>query len=170
MNRLRAKRATTCIYVQVRRLENTYFILCDEYDMVESLKSRMLNMLAETGFQWGGEDAITTEDIKLSLQRRVSLNSFIFSLSILIYRSWTLLALATISKSSTTPSSTFAYTSQARKTISRRLKKSHLESTSSMTTMATFARPQRGPTDADENFNFLKLTQADQKTYSPPYW
>ena len=45
MNRLRAKRPTTCIYVQVRRQAETHFILCDEYDLVESVKSRLLEVL-----------------------------------------------------------------------------------------------------------------------------
>ena len=45
MNRLRARRATTCIYVQIKRLSDTHFILCDEYDPVESVKSRLLSVL-----------------------------------------------------------------------------------------------------------------------------
>ncbi len=46
MNRLRANRATTCIYLQIKRMDETYFILCDEYDLVEALKARVLNVLA----------------------------------------------------------------------------------------------------------------------------
>ena len=50
MNRLRAARATTCIYLQIKRGNETYFVLCDEYDPVESLASRILNVLEQTGF------------------------------------------------------------------------------------------------------------------------
>ena len=147
MNRLRAKRATTCIYVQVRRLQDTYFILCDEYDLVESVKSRCLAVLEQTGFEWAGEEPITTEDIKLSLQRRVSGSSFIFSSLNLYIRFWTLKELATINKCSTTPFCTFASTSPALRTILRLLKKSRPVSTSSMTIMATFASGKRPRTD-----------------------
>ena len=72
MNRLRAKRPTTCIYVQIRRGADTHFILCDEYDLVESVKSRVLGVLEQIGFQWAGEEPITTDDIRLCVSRRVS--------------------------------------------------------------------------------------------------
>lgn len=74
MNKLRSKRATTCIYVQIRRHSETYFVLADEYDLVETVKARLLAILEQTGFvQKGREEALTTEEIKLSLQRRVSI-------------------------------------------------------------------------------------------------
>ena len=49
MNRLRAARATTCIYLQIKRGNETFFVLCDEYDLVESLSSRILNVLQQIG-------------------------------------------------------------------------------------------------------------------------
>ena len=50
MNRLRAQRPTTCIYLQIKRGVETYFVLCDEYDPVESLLSRILTILEQIGF------------------------------------------------------------------------------------------------------------------------
>ena len=50
MDRLRAKKPTTCIYVQVKRYNETYFILCDEYDLIEAVKARILNILEQIGF------------------------------------------------------------------------------------------------------------------------
>jgi len=74
MNRLRAARPTTCIYLQIKRYSETYFVLCDEYDPVESLKSRVLNILVQVGHQnTQAEEPLTTEDIRLSLKKRVSI-------------------------------------------------------------------------------------------------
>ena len=73
MNRLRAARPTTCIYLQIKRHAETYFVLCDEYDPVESLKGRVLNILEQTGFSLDrSEEPLTTEDIRLCLKKRVS--------------------------------------------------------------------------------------------------
>ena len=75
MNRLRAARPTTCIYIQIKRLTDTYFILCDEYDLVESLKSRILNVLDQSGFRLERlEEPMTTDDFKLCLKKRVSIS------------------------------------------------------------------------------------------------
>ena len=73
MDRLRATRPTTCIYVQVKRNNETYFVLCDEYDLVEAVKARILNVLEQVGFQLErAEEPLTTEDIRLCLKKRVS--------------------------------------------------------------------------------------------------
>ena len=73
MNRLRAARPTTCIYIQIKRLSETYFILCDEYDPVESLKGRVLNVLQQIGFSLErAEEPLSTEDLRLMLKKRVS--------------------------------------------------------------------------------------------------
>ena len=83
--RLRQKRPTTCIYVQVKRHSDTYFILCDEYDPVESLKGRVLSVLEQTGFQLErAEEPLSIEDINLMLKKRVS-NHFVFAVSNLAY-------------------------------------------------------------------------------------
>jgi hypothetical protein len=41
----RQKKATTAIYVQVKRFDETYFVLCDENESVELLKGRVLTQL-----------------------------------------------------------------------------------------------------------------------------
>ena len=40
-----AERPTTAICVRVKRFEETYYVLCDEYETVESLKNRLLIIL-----------------------------------------------------------------------------------------------------------------------------
>ena len=73
MIKSRASRATTCIYIQVKRGNETYFVLADEYDLVEAVKARLLNLLAEIGFTLERqEEPLTTEDLRLYLKRRVS--------------------------------------------------------------------------------------------------
>jgi len=42
------KRPTTAIYVQVKRGSQSFFILCDEYETVEALKHRVLDVLNKT--------------------------------------------------------------------------------------------------------------------------
>ena len=74
MYTLRQNRPTTVIYIQVRRFAETYFLLCDEYDPVENVKSRILNMLEQTGFKLDrAEEPLTTDDLRLHLKRRVSI-------------------------------------------------------------------------------------------------
>ena len=47
--------------------------MCDEYETVETLKSRVLTVLSEIKFKLPRqEEELTTEDIKLNLERRVS--------------------------------------------------------------------------------------------------
>jgi hypothetical protein len=38
-------RATTAIHVRIKRFAETYFLLCDEYETIESLKARLLVVL-----------------------------------------------------------------------------------------------------------------------------
>ena len=154
MNRLRAQRATTCIYLQIKRLNETYFVLCDEYDPVESLKSRILSVLGQVGFDMQmGEEMMTTEDIRLYLKRRVSLNSYIllfgpnrfhsstFANSLLL-RFLTLQRLAMTSKCSTIRFCIQDSRSQTRRMTLRRLLRSPLALISNMTTMEISA-PER---------------------------
>ena len=83
MNRLRAARPTTCIYIQIKRNKDTYFILCDEYDPVESLKSRILNVLEQSGFVLERmEEPMTTDDFRLCLKKRVSIYVFFMLLAV----------------------------------------------------------------------------------------
>jgi len=72
------QRATTAIHVRIRRFDpidkifQTYFLLCDEYEMVETLKHRILILLKELKFSLPRqEEELTTEDIRLNLEMRV---------------------------------------------------------------------------------------------------
>ena len=42
-------RPTTAIYIRVKRQDDTFFLLCDEYETVESLKNRLLVVLQKMG-------------------------------------------------------------------------------------------------------------------------
>ena len=70
----KSKKATTSIYVQVKRYAETYFVLCDEDDTVETLKGRILVQLNQCGITRleRAEEDITKDDIKLWLKKRVS--------------------------------------------------------------------------------------------------
>lgn len=39
------ERPTTAIQVRIKRYDETYFILCDEYETIEGIKQRLLAML-----------------------------------------------------------------------------------------------------------------------------
>ena len=39
------ERATTAIYVRIKRFNETHFVLCDEYESVDKMKSRLLTEL-----------------------------------------------------------------------------------------------------------------------------
>ena len=45
------ERATTAIHIRVKRFTETYFLLCDEYETVESLKGRLLAVLLKLKFE-----------------------------------------------------------------------------------------------------------------------
>jgi len=67
------ERATTAIHIRVKRFEETYFLLCDEYETVESLKGRLLAVLQRIKFELPKqEEALTTDDLKLCIKNRVS--------------------------------------------------------------------------------------------------
>ena len=73
------ERATTAIYVRVKRFTETHFILVDEYETVDALKGRLLGALEQIGFKLDprGEEPMTIEDIRLFNKRRVSTQIFI---------------------------------------------------------------------------------------------
>jgi len=39
------ERATSAIHIRIKRFDETYFLLCDEYETVESLKNRLIIVL-----------------------------------------------------------------------------------------------------------------------------
>ena len=42
MDFIPSDRPTTAIFIRVKRMNDTFFLLCDEYESVESLKNRLL--------------------------------------------------------------------------------------------------------------------------------
>ena len=157
MNRLRAARPTTCIYIQIKRLTNTYFILCDEYDPVESLKSRILNVLEQSGFRLERlEEPMTTDDFRLCLKKRVSVPLlflfFIMSVStfhfnflttkFICFRYWITKLHVTTSKCSITASFISASRNQALLNL-KHWQMSLQESTSNTIFREMFARERR---------------------------
>ena len=68
------ERATTAIYVRIKRFDETHFVLADEYETVDKLKTRFLLMLEQIGFKLDprAEDPMTIEDIRLCNKKRVS--------------------------------------------------------------------------------------------------
>ena len=71
------ERATTAIYVRIKRFNETHFVLADEYETVDKLKGRFLGALEQIGFKLDprAEEPMTIEDIKLCNKKRVSLDS-----------------------------------------------------------------------------------------------
>ena len=66
-------RPTTSIYIRVKRMDDTWFLLCDEYETVESLKNRVLLVLLKMGLQLPKqEEPFIVDDIRLWLKNRVS--------------------------------------------------------------------------------------------------
>ena len=84
------ERATTAIYVRVKRYTETHFILVDEYETVDALKGRLLGALEQIGFKLDprGEEPMTIEDIRLYNKRRVSTKTFIVTSNFVLVIRW----------------------------------------------------------------------------------
>ena len=62
----------TAIHVRVRRFEETFFILCDEYETVQTLKGRILVVLNQIGFKLPKQTGdLGPDELRLCLQKRV---------------------------------------------------------------------------------------------------
>ena len=67
------ERATTAIYVRIKRYDETHFIICDEYETVDKLAGRLLQELNQIGFKLErAEEPLAIEDIRLCHKKRVS--------------------------------------------------------------------------------------------------
>lgn len=118
-------RPTTSIYIRVKRMNDTWFLLCDEYETVESLKNRILLVLQKIGLQLPKqEEPFTVDDIRLWLKNRVSNVDFCcrhntscqiikFESELCHFRCWTIQQLATINKFLMTQKFSFVCASQA---------------------------------------------------------
>ena len=68
----------TAITVRVRRYNQTYFIVCDEFETIGTLKSRCLDLLNQLRFRMPKqEEDLTVDDLRLNLKKRVSLQLFL---------------------------------------------------------------------------------------------
>jgi hypothetical protein len=66
------ERATTAIHIRIKRFEETYFVLCDEYETIESLKNRLLVVLQRIKFQLPKqEEPLVVDDLKFCIKNRV---------------------------------------------------------------------------------------------------
>jgi hypothetical protein len=61
----------TAITVRVKRFDDTFFILCDEYEEMAAFKGRLVDIFAQTGAVKMDEN-FSADDIRLYLRNRVS--------------------------------------------------------------------------------------------------
>ncbi|CDW87793.1 UNKNOWN [Stylonychia lemnae] len=64
----------TCIYVRVKRHQQTFFVLCDEFEEVAAFKGRILDMFTQTNAVKLSDD-FSVDDIKLFIRNRILENS-----------------------------------------------------------------------------------------------
>ncbi len=63
----------TAIYVRIKRFDQPFFVLCDEYETVQTLKVRLLVILDQIGFKMPKqEEDLKPEDLRLTIKNRVS--------------------------------------------------------------------------------------------------
>ena len=61
----------TCITVRVKRRDQTFFILCDEYETVMTLAGRMLNVLDQMQFQFKDQEVpFEPKDVQFFIEKR----------------------------------------------------------------------------------------------------
>ena len=125
------ERATTSIYIRVKRFAETYFILCDEYETIESLKNRLIVVLQRMKFELPKqEEPFTVDDLRFCIKNRVSFN-FHFDR---ICRFWITPRLAMTNRFSMTQYSTYFSVNLALKTNSTSQRRSQ-DRNSLMTTL-----------------------------------
>ena len=64
----------TAIFVRVKRFNDTFFILCDEYEDVGAFKARILEYFRQTQAV-KLHDEFTIDDIRLTIKNRVLENT-----------------------------------------------------------------------------------------------
>ena len=71
--------------MRIKRNNETFFILCNEYETIQTLKGRLLDVLNQLGFKMPKqEEDLTVDDIRLTLKNRVSYISIISFIPIFI--------------------------------------------------------------------------------------
>ena len=72
MGRRETNKYDTAITVRVKRFENTFFILCDEYESVNCLAGRMLSILEQMDFRFKDQETpFTNEDVRFCERNRI---------------------------------------------------------------------------------------------------
>ena len=61
--------------MRVKHLDDTFFVLCDEFEEVAAFKGRILDIIQQTGSIKVGDD-FSTDDIRLYVRNRVSNDIF----------------------------------------------------------------------------------------------
>ena len=59
----------TAIYVRVKRMAETFFVLCDEYEEVAAFKGRVMDYLQQSGAKL--PDDFSIDDVRLTIKNRV---------------------------------------------------------------------------------------------------
>ena len=63
----------TAIQVRIKREKQTFFVCCDEYETIMTLKGRFLVILNQIGFEMEKqEEPLEPKDIRFCLKKRVS--------------------------------------------------------------------------------------------------
>ena len=71
--------------MRIKRNNETFFILCNEYETIQTLKGRLLDVLNQLGFKMPKqEEDLTVDDIRLTLKNRVSYISIILFILIFV--------------------------------------------------------------------------------------
>ena len=59
--------------MRIKRFDQTFFIICDEFEPVKVLKARFLAVLNQIGFKVEkAEEDLTVDDIRFNIKKRVS--------------------------------------------------------------------------------------------------
>ena len=59
--------------MRIKRFNDTFFVVCDEFETVQTLKGRFLAILDQIGFKMDKqEEDLTVDDIRFNLKKRVS--------------------------------------------------------------------------------------------------
>eukprot|EP00347_Sterkiella_histriomuscorum_P001832 403370507 len=64
----------TAVYVRVKRRDQTFFVLCDEFEEVAAFKGRLIDIFQQTNAVKVGDD-FSTDDIRLYIRNRLLENS-----------------------------------------------------------------------------------------------
>ena len=62
----------TAITVRVKRFDKRFFVICDEYETVDTLGGRMLPIIEQMNFEFPGqENPFTSDDVRFTIKNRL---------------------------------------------------------------------------------------------------